>query len=174
VSEAFYFYDPEGNGIELYYDRDPKTWKWENGTIQMATLYIDPLEYIQRYIVLEEKDTKTAMGHIHLKVGDITVAKQFYVDVLGFEVTAELPSALFVSVDQYHHHIGMNTWESFGAEKRNESLGLASFEFILSEKQDVEKLKDRLQKHAIPFDQEGDTCTFRDPWNTQIRIGLAT
>lgn len=174
VSEAFYFYDPEGNGIELYYDRDSMTWQWENGNIKMATLYIDPHDYIQRHIVLEEKNPIVQMGHVHLKVGDIEVAKKFYVDALGFEVTAQLPGALFISVGGYHHHIGLNTWESFGSGKRDESHGLASFECKLWENEEIEDLKIRLKKHAIPFSEEKGDVIFYDPWNTRIRVGLAT
>ena len=49
MSEAFYFHDPENNGIELYFDRDPATRVWNNGTIEMGSTYIDPIAYIQTH-----------------------------------------------------------------------------------------------------------------------------
>ena len=49
VSEAFYFGDPEGNGVELYYDRDPSTRQWKDGKITMGSVYIDTNAYIQQY-----------------------------------------------------------------------------------------------------------------------------
>lgn len=95
VSEAFYFTDPEGNGIELYFDKEKSLWQWEHGSVKMASLYIDPVSYIQTHHGKKDAKHLRVMGHVHLKVGDIAEAKQFYVDVLGFDITAELPGALF-------------------------------------------------------------------------------
>src|SRR5436305_100064 len=58
----------------------------------------------------------TTIGHVHLQVGDIPRAAEFYSDVLGFDVVAEMPTALFVSAGGYHHHLGLNTWHSRGAK----------------------------------------------------------
>ena len=58
---------------------------------------------------------ETRIGHVHLKVADLDRAVRFYRDVLGFEVTQYFgQSAAFLSVGGYHHHIGLNTWESRG------------------------------------------------------------
>ena len=55
------------------------------------------------------------MGHVHLKVADLERALGFYRDVLGFELTQRVgSSAAFLSAGGYHHHIGLNTWESDG------------------------------------------------------------
>src|SRR5476651_2082882 len=60
-------------------------------------------------------DPGTRIGHVHLKVSDLERALGFYRDVLGFEVTQRLGSqAAFLSAGGYHHHIGLNTWESLG------------------------------------------------------------
>jgi len=57
----------------------------------------------------------TRIGHVHLKVADIDRALKFYCGVLGFELTQRFgPSAAFISAGGYHHHIGLNTWESKG------------------------------------------------------------
>ena len=57
----------------------------------------------------------TRIGHVHLKVADLDRALAFYCGVLGFEVTQRLSSgAAFISAGGYHHHIGLNTWESKG------------------------------------------------------------
>jgi catechol 2,3-dioxygenase len=61
-------------------------------------------------------DPRVDIGHVHLKVADIDRALSFYRDVLGFDVVQRLgDSAAFVSAGGYHHHIGLNTWESRGA-----------------------------------------------------------
>ena len=59
--------------------------------------------------------SQTRIGHVHLKVSDLERSLGFYRDVLGFEVTARVgDSAAFLSAGGYHHHIGLNTWESLG------------------------------------------------------------
>src|SRR5690242_1914014 len=60
-------------------------------------------------------DAKVRIGHVHLKVADLERALKFYRDVLGFEVTQRMGDrAAFLSAGGYHHHIGLNTWESAG------------------------------------------------------------
>jgi catechol 2,3-dioxygenase len=55
------------------------------------------------------------IGHVHLKVSDLERSVAFYRDVLGFELMARMPGAAFLADDGYHHHIGLNTWQSAGA-----------------------------------------------------------
>jgi catechol 2,3-dioxygenase len=59
-------------------------------------------------------DPAVTIGHVHLKVADLDRALRFYHDVLGFDVTQLYPGAAFLSAGGYHHHIGLNTWESRG------------------------------------------------------------
>jgi len=60
-------------------------------------------------------DPGVEIGHVHLKVADLERSLAFYCGVLGFELTMRYgPSAAFVSAGGYHHHIGLNTWESAG------------------------------------------------------------
>ena len=59
-------------------------------------------------------DPRVRIGHVHLKVADLERALRFYCGVLGFQVTQRRPAAAFISAGGYHHHIGLNTWESRG------------------------------------------------------------
>lgn len=60
-------------------------------------------------------DPNVRIGHVHLKVADLERALAFYCGVLGFEITQRYgPQAAFISAGGYHHHIGLNTWESLG------------------------------------------------------------
>ena len=62
-------------------------------------------------------DSGVRIGHVHLKVADIERALGFYRDVLGFQVTQRYgSSAAFIAAGDYHHHIGLNTWESKGGK----------------------------------------------------------
>lgn len=171
VSEAFYFADPEGNGIELYYDRPRLEWEWEGDHIRMGSIYIDPDEYIEEHT----KDLKKGdvhMGHIHLKVGDIEKAEEFYVRILGFDITFKMPggSALFISAGRYHHHLGLNTWESNGAGERGKTLGLNAFEINISDKETLNRIKTELKKNNYKFESSEDFIEVNDPWRNMIRI----
>lgn len=167
VSEAFYFNDPEGNGVELYFDRPVDTWKWINGQVAMDTLYIDPLNYIQTH-ASERETADIKLGHIHLKIGDIIQARRFYVDVLGFDVTADIGTALFVSIGGYHHHIGLNTWLSNGAGVRGETLGLSDVKIMLGDTDDVNQLAQRLESAAYPFIYKNGKVYVSDPWDNKL------
>lgn len=167
VSEAFYFNDPEGNGLELYYDRPQETWEWQNGFIKMDTLYIDPVEYINKN-ASEKSDSDRKLGHVHLKVGDISDARIFYVNLLGFDITASVPGALFVSIGGYHHHLALNTWMSEGVGKRLKTLGLSEITISLKQNNDVSRLAVRLENSNYPFVYKNGELYVNDPWSNSL------
>lgn len=169
VSEAFYFNDPEGNGLELYFDRPQDTWQWQNGRIKMDTLYIDPLEYIDKN-ASGTPGTHKRLGHVHLKVGDITEARKFYVSVLRFNITATVPGALFVSIGGYHHHLALNTWLSEGAGPRKRTLGLSEISLALDNSKDIDRLAVRLEAAKYPFVLSGDMLRVSDPWGNVLQF----
>jgi catechol 2,3-dioxygenase len=178
VSKAFYFTDPENNGVELYWDRDRSAWSWSHGSIEMSTLYLDPNEFLQHNLtesaVTEPMIGGARVGHVHLQVGDTTVAREFYVDQLGFETTASLGgSALFVSAGGYHHHMAMNTWNSRGAGPRQLALGLAQVDIRVPSTDDIGALSERLAHFGHAVRDDGQTVSFDDPWNNLIRVTTA-
>jgi len=73
VSQAFYFNDPEGNGVELYWDRDRTAWSWTHGRVEMDTLMLDPNAFLREFKSPEPRDTTgpASVGHVHLSVGDV-------------------------------------------------------------------------------------------------------
>lgn len=171
VSEAFYFTDPEGNGIELYWDRPRTEWQWQGKTVAMDTIYLDPAQFLQAHLPANETQIKHAnVGHVHLQVGDPKVAQNFYVDVLGFETTATFHGAVFVSAGGYHHHMAMNAWNSSGAGPRAATLGLARVDITLPERADLEAVAERLKHYQIQVADDGAELSFRDPWNNPIAL----
>ncbi|GAB2612553.1 VOC family protein [Pseudactinotalea suaedae] len=177
VSEAFYFDDPEGNGVELYVDRPREEWtRTSGGGVEMASLYLDPNDFLQTHLpAAPAPDADGAViGHVHLQVGDIALAEQFYSGVLGFDVMNRYGSqALFVAAGGYHHHIGMNTWNSQGAGPRAASLGLGQVSIELPTSDDVEALVSRLRSAAVETRHDGETLRFDDPWKTLIEVRAA-
>lgn len=177
VSEAFYFDDPEGNGVELYWDRDRADWNWAGRAVEMSTLYLDPNAFLQQNLteagLLAATPGETRIGHIHLKVGDIATARQFYVDTVGFEVTNEYGSqALFVSAGGYHHHLGMNTWQSAGAGTRTPALGLGEVSVTVPTADDLGSLRERLTARSIPLIDDNAELRFNDPWENLVRVSV--
>ncbi|UOQ84423.1 VOC family protein [Gracilibacillus salinarum] len=164
VSEALYFSDPDGNGIEVYQDRDPSTWTWNGEHINMT---VDPLDFED---LLQEGNRdawqglpeQTVMGHIHLHVADIPRTKHFYEEGLGFETVTQFGNqALFISKGKYHHHIGLNTWNGIGAPPPAEkSAGLKHFTLTYADQEAVEDVVKQLRAiGAIVEQKEGKTST---------------
>ncbi len=117
ATQAFYFQDPEGNGLELYYDKPREDWLYENEKPRIGSEYLDTKKFLESYLPLTPASKNIHMGHIHLKVENIELARAFYSDILLFDIIEDMGTALFVSRDGYHHHIGMNVWESLGGMK---------------------------------------------------------
>jgi len=174
VSQAFYFTDPEGNGIELYRDRSRDRWQWDDGYVRMASLRLDPNAFLAEHLTEPAAQDPGAapcvVGHVHLQVGDLAAARHFYVDALGFEVTAQMPGALFVSAGGYHHHVAVNTWNSAGAGPRASSLGLGEVAVRVPSADDVGALRQRLAHHGIAVLDDGATVRFEDPWRNLVRV----
>ncbi len=152
VSEAIYLADPDENGIEIYADRPRSTWPIVNEQVQMTTEPVD-IESLLREIPVPDKPwtglaPDTFIGHIHLQVSNLNLARQFYHQILGFAVMQEsYPGALFVAAGGYHHHIGLNTWRSRNAAPRNPAAtGLASFKIKVLEPSVLSQLSERLQE----------------------------
>jgi catechol 2,3-dioxygenase len=120
VSEALYLRDPDGHGIEIYWDRPREVWEGQVAA-RMTTL---PLDVDSLLGELDDPASEpfdgltdqTVMGHVHLKVAEVGQTVAFYRDVLGFALMARLGTqAAFFAAGGYHHHLGANTWESRGA-----------------------------------------------------------
>lgn len=119
VSEALYLSDPDGLGIEIYADRPRELWRRpaSGHGVEMVTLPLD----LEDLLAQGAEEPAPAMGpevvvgHVHLKVSDVPRATVFYRDALGFEEQAQMPSAAFLSAGGYHHHVGLNSWQSQGA-----------------------------------------------------------
>jgi catechol 2,3-dioxygenase len=159
VSEAIYLTDPEGNGIEIYADRAPETWRRTDGEIAMAT---ERLDFASLLSVLEEGDSGwagapdgTIVGHVHLRAGDVGEAEQWWAGEVGLETMAHYgDAAVFMSSGGYHHHVGNNVWRSRGAGRRDaDRSGLAFVELF-----DRKAAADR---------------ELTDPWGSEIRLVLA-
>lgn len=111
VSDALYLDDPEGNGIELYFDTQPDAWDDIEEHPERLQNYPFPYdEYLRMAKKFYSIDSNTIIGHIHLHTINLKDAVKFYETVFGYDTIAKVPSAYFMSSQRYHHHIALNTW----------------------------------------------------------------
>ena len=175
VSEALYISDPDDNGLEIYQDRPRSTWQWVNGTVKMATDPVDIRSLAEEGVRDAEPweviPAGTRVGHIHLQIGNVQEAEHFYSTILGFDVTAKMPTALFISAGGYHHHIGLNTWHSLGAKPTPAtSAGLQTYVIAIPTREGLQQVKERLVAHNVPFEEQEDLIRVNDPWSNQILL----
>jgi len=171
VSEALYLTDPEGNGIEIYADKPRRDWRVdEDGAPHMGT---HPLDIDSLLLEVKEKTIDeakaiskgTVIGHVHLKVTEIRRSTDFYHYRLGLDLMNYWDTAAFVSAGGYHHHIGMNTWESaFGPKFQEGRLGLEYFTIHIPNASLAEGLRLRLGGTRL------DDFTFQDPDGVKFKI----
>jgi catechol 2,3-dioxygenase len=176
VSEALYLTDPEGNGIEIYADRPRNEWKYdEDGKVQMGTEPLD-IDSLLRELGETSQDRLTAIpggtrvGHVHLKVTDLGRSIAFYQGMLGLDLMSYWGSAAFLSVGGYHHHIGMNTWESLGGPARSKGWpGLEFFAIKLPEKR-LSEISARLSESPFAHSEDSGRLFVSDPDGIELLI----
>jgi len=101
---------------------------------------------------------QTRIGHVHLKVSDLDRALKFYRDLLGFElITMYGDQAAFISAGGYHHHIGLNTWQSKGAPPASpHGVGLFHTAILYPTRKDLATILERLRQHRYPLTGASD------------------
>ena len=117
------------------------------------------------------------IGHVHLKVADLERAIAFYRDVLGFELTQRYGrEAAFLSAGGYHHHIGLNTWESAGGSPPPpQSTGLYHLAILYPTRAELADALRRLKRAGIPLEGASDhgvseALYLRDPDGNGVEL----
>jgi catechol 2,3-dioxygenase len=169
VSEAIYLRDPDRHGIELYADRPREVWEGKVSQV-MTTVPVDVENLLGE---LDDPATEpfdglpdgTIVGHTHLRVADIPATVDFYRDILGMDVMAELrPTAAFLSAGGYHHHVGANTWESRGAGPAGEGYAtLRHAAIVLPDADERDRVAARVADAGQEPEERADGILVRDP-----------
>jgi catechol 2,3-dioxygenase len=122
-------------------------------------------------------DPGVRIGHVHLKVADLERALQFYCRVLGFELTQRYGTqAAFVSAGGYHHHIGLNTWESLsGSPPPPGTTGLYHTAILYPTRRALAEALRRVLEAGIPLDGASDhgvseALYLRDPDSNGVEL----
>ena len=172
VSEALYLSDPDELGIEVYADRPRETWQYRDGELAMTTDHLDINDVIaaSRGTTWNGVPKGTAIGHVHLHVGDLRAADAFYHRALGFDKTVwSYPGALFLSAGGYHHHLGTNVWSAEPASRADEAR-LIEWELVVPSPEDAAAAARSLHAAGFNIEETGDGITAADPWGTRLRV----
>jgi len=169
VSEAFYLRDPDGLGIEVYADRPKSEWPLVDGELAMG---LDPVDLESLLATASGTEWEgapkgTTIGHVHLHVGDLAEGENFYHRALGFDITTSMPSALFLSVAGYHHHLAINGWA--GDSPRPKPGDARLLEWTIELPGTVAETAESLESCGYPVERNGSLCV-SDPWGTRLRL----
>ncbi len=179
VSEAIYLSDPDGHGIEIYWDRPRAIWEGQVAS-RMTTMALDVDGLLgeldaRRAEPFDGLPADTAMGHVHLKVASIGETVAFYRDALGLGLMAALgSSAAFLSAGGYHHHVGANTWESAGAGAPPPgSAALVHATIALPDERERERVLARLAEHGQRPENHPEGPIVHDPSANALLLTVA-
>ncbi|HVA29870.1 MAG TPA: VOC family protein [Gaiellaceae bacterium] len=178
VSEAIYLRDPDHHGIEIYADRSRA--QWEGRVRELMTT--EPLDVESLLGELDDPasepfdglDDGTVVGHTHLRVADVDSTVAFYRDLLGFELTAQLgPAAAFLGAGGYHHHVGVNTWESRGAPPAPAGAArLLQAAIVLPDAVERDRIAARVAAAGQEPEQRDDGVLVRDPSGNALLLAV--
>jgi len=184
---AIYLPDAEGNGIELAWDFPRERWPASFEQMMRRNRALNTAELMQ---VLQEDSSPwdgpgpgTAVGHVHLHVAHIPPTRQFYHEVLGFNLSFDLENAsgglaetaAFFNAGDYHHHIGANTWLGEGAPPPpDDAIGLHYFTIMLPDQAALEPVLARIEAAGVATHQGEEGILLHDPSSNGILLTTAT
>ncbi|MDQ3956663.1 MAG: VOC family protein [Actinomycetota bacterium] len=181
VSEALYIDDPDGNGVELYWDRPVDQWPPPSGDmlVPMATLPVDLQSLLDdgkgRAAIEEAAPAATDIGHVHLQVSHVDKSIEFYTKVLGLDLTARLGgSAGFFSSNGYHHNIGANSWRSRGCKpSESDRAGLQRIVFSVTDPDALETVRSRLLTSGQRASGDAERLVVNDPDGIELEFVIS-
>lgn len=172
-SEALYLIDPDGLSVEVYADRPCEQWEVEG---QELLTGVEPLRFNTLPPVAQESwagvPVGTRMGHIHLYIGNLERAKEFYHQGLGLDImTWRYPGALFTSAGGYHHHVGLNVWASSSPQATERDARLLFWELRLPSGEELRRLVSNMEHSGFPAIWISDSrVAIDDPWGIKVVV----
>lgn len=176
-SNALYLGDPEGNGIEIYWDKDQSEWDIrEDGQIAGIVEQMDAEDVLA--VARPDFDgmpNGTTMGHIHLHVGNLDETLAFYTKVMGLGFKFPMGGqAIFMASGDYHHHLGSNVWKgtNLPAPVSIDQAGLRASVWTANQT-DFAYIAGQLADAKIDFEQTETSLTFNDNSGLRVIVKLA-
>jgi catechol 2,3-dioxygenase len=175
--EAIYLPDPDGNGVELAADRTRDRWpSYEEEFSRGGPRPLD-VDDLLGLVAHEEPAARPVdglrVGHVHLHVGDLEAATRFYRDVVGFDVMFAMPTATFVSVGGYHHHVAFNVWRGIGVPPApSGTVGLRHHTMLVPDAADVDAARARIEAAGVAHEPYDGGLLVRDPAGNALVIAV--
>lgn len=180
LSEALYLDDPDGHGIEIYADRPRPLWEGQTAT----RIVVEPLDTGALVATLGSQmptsytglPGTTRMGHVHLRVSEMSATRAFFGEVLGFELMGRLGStASFYGAGGYHHHFGVNVWGSEGAQPAASGAAtLVKATILLPDLPTRDRVMARAGAAGGPVEESADGVLLRDPSGLSLELLVQT
>lgn len=176
--EAIYLPDPEGNGIELAWDRPRDQWPTFTDLIARGNGQLDPQDLIGEITDPDAPwvlNAAAQVGHVHLHAGNLELSDGFYRDVLGFDGTVTLPGQMsFVAAGGYHHHIGYNLWRGAGIPPRPaDAAGIDYLTVILPDRAARDRVLERVTAAGLTASEQAEGVLLRDPAGVGVLLTVA-
>lgn len=165
-SNAIYLNDPEGNGIEIYWDKDQSEWDIEeDGSIVGITEPMDAETAINAANPkFDGMPNGTTMGHVHLHIDDLEQATDFYTEAMGLGLKYKYgPAAVFLASGDYHHHLGANVWKQGQLTHPADGAPGMAYTQWTGTTTDLDFIQNQLEARDMTFDRADDSLTFKDP-----------
>ena len=180
-SEAIYLSDPDGLGVEVYADKSRASWPVEERKLKDGSTALEfaaatlPFRFNELPVVTEDAwkgaPSGTRVGHVHMSVGKLDEAAAFYHVGLGMELmTWSFPGALFVSAGNYHHHVGMNTWNAGVPAAGEDEPRLMHWTLALPDRAAVEATAESLERAGFRRQPLARELGFADPYGTGVQL----
>lgn len=176
-SEALYFNDPEGNGIEIYADKPESEWdRREGGRIEGITIQMDAegvLGTVKKQFT--GMPAGTTMGHVHLTVHDLPGTEEFYTTILPLGLKSDyFGQAKFFASGDYHHHLGSNTWAGKQLpEPQENQLGMAYYEWLVPNQAEMDAFIMRLNENNYDYENNDGIIAVKDNSGIMMHVALA-
>lgn len=154
-AECVYINDPEGNRINIGWDKPEEDWPVKEGKISGVTKVLNIQSYLSKLEgVFDEISDETRMGHVHLSVANLEESFTFYHDILGFSLkNQDIISTKFLSINDYHHHIALNEWTPAAncSAIKNTDLGVDHITFEVPSLESLLALRDQLDAKQVEY-----------------------
>jgi catechol 2,3-dioxygenase len=169
--EAIYLDDPDGNTIELAWDRPRDEWPEKPYGHAPVPLDVDDLlAVIEGEEMTERVEDGLSVGHVHLVVGDTERLIEFYRDVLGFDLKYRVDVGAFFSVAGYHHHTAGNVRRGEVGNQPEGAIGLRHWTIELGDAEEVRAVRERLVAAGYLVEVVEEGIATSDPWRIPLHV----
>ncbi|MDR3707249.1 MAG: VOC family protein [Capsulimonadaceae bacterium] len=177
VCESVYFKDPDCNEIEISADRPRSLWFYSDDQLRLGSCPLGISALVSEAGLRDDTwngmPVDTKIGHVDLQVMSLSSSTHFYCDLIGFDLSVEMPGAVYVANGGYHHHFGLCTWTSPGAEPVDvDAIGLRSATIEFATDKILRQVVENLRSELYPVVEGSASLATVDPSGHKINLAV--